>query len=41
MGGDGFGYMEDIGVREFADLSLNEPELESVVFNEDAIEDAR
>lgn len=28
MGGDGFGYMEDIGVREFADLSLSEPELE-------------
>ena len=36
VGGDDFGSMEDVGVLEFANLSLDEPELESVFFNEDS-----
>ena len=36
VGGDDFGSMEDLGVLEFANLSLDEPELESVFFNEDS-----
>ncbi|XP_057999043.1 uncharacterized protein LOC110673033 [Hevea brasiliensis] len=36
VGGDQFGSMEDVGVLEFADLSLDEPELESVLFDENA-----
>ncbi|XP_058010224.1 uncharacterized protein LOC110671880 [Hevea brasiliensis] len=34
VGGDQFGSMEDVGVLEFANLSLDEPELESVLFDE-------
>ncbi|XP_058007006.1 uncharacterized protein LOC131182218 [Hevea brasiliensis] len=34
--GDQFGSMEDVGVLEFANLSLDEPELESVLFDENA-----
>ncbi|KAF2322577.1 hypothetical protein GH714_019091 [Hevea brasiliensis] len=36
VGGDQFGSMEDVGVLEFANLSLDEPELESVLFDENA-----
>ncbi|XP_052201701.1 uncharacterized protein LOC127807702 [Diospyros lotus] len=35
IGGDEFGSMEDVGILEFANLSLDEPELESVLFDED------
>ena len=38
VGGDDFGSMEDVGVLEFANLSLDEPELEFVFFNENANE---
>ncbi|XP_058005363.1 uncharacterized protein LOC110661199 [Hevea brasiliensis] len=34
VGGDQFGSMEDVGVLEFANLSLDEPELKSVLFDE-------
>ncbi|KAF2309709.1 hypothetical protein GH714_004724 [Hevea brasiliensis] len=37
IGGDQFGSMEDVGVLEFTNLSLDEPELESVLFDENAI----
>lgn len=33
--GDKFGTFEDVGDLEFAELSLDEPELEGVVFDED------
>ncbi|XP_044495685.1 uncharacterized protein LOC123218332 [Mangifera indica] len=36
VGGDDFGSMEDVGVLQLANLSLDEPELESVFFDEDA-----
>ncbi|KAF2287277.1 hypothetical protein GH714_039524 [Hevea brasiliensis] len=36
VGGDQFGSMENVGVLEFANLSLDEPELESVLFDENA-----
>ncbi|GAB4843140.1 hypothetical protein Ancab_040449 [Ancistrocladus abbreviatus] len=36
VGGDEFGTMEDIGILEFAELSLDEPEKEAVYFSEDA-----
>ncbi|XP_057990609.1 uncharacterized protein LOC110669437 [Hevea brasiliensis] len=36
IGGDQFGSMEDVGVLEFANLSLDEPELESILFDENA-----
>ncbi|KAF2325643.1 hypothetical protein GH714_031618 [Hevea brasiliensis] len=36
VGGDQFGSIEDVGVLEFANLSLDEPELESVLFDENA-----
>ncbi|KAF2316997.1 hypothetical protein GH714_010092 [Hevea brasiliensis] len=36
VGGDQFGSMEDVGVLEFANLSLDELELESVLFDENA-----
>ncbi|KAF2320237.1 hypothetical protein GH714_026271 [Hevea brasiliensis] len=36
VGGDQFGSMEDVGVLEFTNLSLDEPELESVLFDENA-----
>ncbi|XP_057989097.1 uncharacterized protein LOC110643499 [Hevea brasiliensis] len=36
VGGDQFGSMEDVGVLEFANLSLDEQELESVLFDENA-----
>ena len=35
VGGDKFGSMEDVSILEFANLSLDEPELESVLFDED------
>ncbi|XP_012854393.1 PREDICTED: uncharacterized protein LOC105973898 [Erythranthe guttata] len=35
VGGDEFGSMEDTGILEIADLSLDEPELETVLFTED------
>lgn len=38
VGGDEFGSMEDTCVLEFANLSLDEPELESVFFNEEPVE---
>ncbi|KAF2288724.1 hypothetical protein GH714_011583 [Hevea brasiliensis] len=34
VGGDQFGSMEDVEVLEFANLSLDEPELESILFDE-------
>ncbi|XP_057996523.1 uncharacterized protein LOC110669704 [Hevea brasiliensis] len=36
VSGDQFGSMEDVGVLEFANLSLDEPELESILFDENA-----
>ena len=36
VGGDDFGSMEDVGVLEFANLSLDEPELESIFFDEES-----
>ena len=33
--GDDFGSLDDCGVLEIASLSLNEPELEGVFFNDD------
>ncbi|XP_058007979.1 uncharacterized protein LOC110662435 [Hevea brasiliensis] len=36
VGGDQFGSMKDVEVLEFANLSLDEPELESVLFDENA-----
>lgn len=35
VGADEFGSMEDTGILEVANLSLDEPELESVLFNDD------
>ncbi|KAK7300483.1 hypothetical protein RJT34_11327 [Clitoria ternatea] len=34
VGGDEFGNLDDLGYLEFANLSLDEPELESVIFSE-------
>ena len=36
VGGDDFGSMEDVGILEFANLLLDEPELKFVFFNEDS-----
>ncbi|XP_044476201.1 uncharacterized protein LOC123203823 [Mangifera indica] len=36
VGGDDFGSMEDVGVLQLSNLSLDKPELESVFFDEDA-----
>ncbi|XP_058005468.1 uncharacterized protein LOC131181423 [Hevea brasiliensis] len=36
VGGDQFRSMEDVGVLEFVNLSLDEPELESVLFDDNA-----
>ncbi|XP_057779725.1 uncharacterized protein LOC130998313 [Salvia miltiorrhiza] len=35
IGGDNFGTLQDVGDLEIAELSLDEPELESVVFTEE------
>lgn len=40
VGGDAFDSLEDTGFLEFAELSLDEPELESVFFTDDANVDA-
>ncbi|CAH9104885.1 unnamed protein product [Cuscuta europaea] len=42
VGGDQFASLEDVGVLEFANLSLDEPDLERVFFSEDVapVEDA-
>lgn len=34
IGGDEFGSMDDIGIHEIAQLSLNEPEIEIIVFTD-------
>ena len=36
VGEDDFGSMEDVWVLEFTNFSLDEPELESIFFNEDS-----
>lgn len=38
IGGDEFGTLEDVGDLEVAQLSLDEPELERVVFTDDGSE---
>ncbi|KAL9685775.1 hypothetical protein QQ045_023227 [Rhodiola kirilowii] len=35
IGGDEFGTLENTGILEFADLSLDEPEMESMLFEDD------
>ena len=35
IAGDQFGSLEDVGMLEVANLSLDEPELEVVVFTDD------
>ncbi|KAH6780496.1 hypothetical protein C2S52_011733 [Perilla frutescens var. hirtella] len=39
IGGDNFGTLDDVGDLEIAQLSLDEPELESIFFTEDGNED--
>ncbi|PKU82323.1 hypothetical protein MA16_Dca005328 [Dendrobium catenatum] len=39
--GDGFESIEDMGILEIANLSLDEPELEAMIFIEDDIETQR
>jgi len=35
VAGDDFGSLDDYGILEIASLSLDEPELEGVFFNDD------
>ena len=35
IGGDSFGSLKDTGILEVANLSLDEPEMESVLFGDD------
>ncbi|PKU70919.1 hypothetical protein MA16_Dca021038 [Dendrobium catenatum] len=35
---DGFECLDDMGLLEVANLSLDEPELEAMIFNDDDIE---
>ena len=35
LGGDEFGSFEDIGILEVANLSLDEPEMEAMLFTDD------
>ncbi|PKU60367.1 hypothetical protein MA16_Dca028320 [Dendrobium catenatum] len=41
VAGDGFESLEDMGILEIANLSLDEPELEAMIFIEDDIETQR
>lgn len=38
VGGDEFASLEDVGILQFANLSLDEPDLESVFFDDDVNE---
>ena len=37
VGGDEFGSLEYTGILEYADLSLDEPEMESVLISDDHV----
>ncbi|KAL0925155.1 hypothetical protein M5K25_003465 [Dendrobium thyrsiflorum] len=41
VAGDGFECLDDMGLLEVANLSLDEPELEAMIFNDDDIEGQR